>query len=106
MLEKHHINVLDKEFIVRTYSTFVADFKNINHNGTYKQERLIRWQIKLAEHYYSISYIKGENNVLAYILSREWNEAHQKKFKFKKTIRDHLAKHLESLEEEIKLLEV
>jgi hypothetical protein len=37
MLEKHRIYVLDKEFIVRTDSTYVAGFKNINHKGTYKQ---------------------------------------------------------------------
>jgi len=41
MLEKHRIYVLDKEFIVRTDSTYVAGFKNINHKGTYKQGRLI-----------------------------------------------------------------
>jgi len=42
MLEKHRIYVFDKEFIVRTDSTCVADFKNINHKGNYKQGRLIR----------------------------------------------------------------
>ena len=78
MLEKHRIYVLDKEFIVRTDSTYVAGFKNINHKGTYKQGRLIRWQMKLAEYNYSISHIKGEKNVLADILSREWNKAQQK----------------------------
>jgi hypothetical protein len=67
--------VLDKEFIVRTDSTYVAGFKNINHKGTYKQGRLIRWQTELAEYNYSISRIKGEKNVIADILSREWNEA-------------------------------
>jgi hypothetical protein len=77
MLEKHHIYVLDKEFIVRTDLTYVAGFKNINHKGTYKQGRLIRWQMKLAEYNYSISHIKGEKNILADILSREWNEAHK-----------------------------
>lgn len=34
--------------------------------------------MKLVEYNYSISHIKGENNVFAYILSRKWNDAERK----------------------------
>lgn len=57
MLEKHQIYVFDKQFIVKTNSTYISRFKDLIHKITYNQGRLIRWQMNLVEYNYSISHI-------------------------------------------------
>lgn len=65
MLEKPIIYVLDNEFIVRGDSTYVADFQNINQKKlNYKQVISIQTKDETSKYNYSISYIKGEKNVL------------------------------------------
>lgn len=69
-LRKWKIDLLPREFILRTDSKYVTGFKAYNIKGYYNQGRLIRWQAELSQFKYIPQYIKGEKNFLADTLTR------------------------------------
>nr|WLW14337.1 MAG: RNase H protein [Endogenous cotton pararetrovirus] len=65
-------DLLPKEFVVRTDNKQFGPFIRNNITGDYKQGRLLRWQQWFNYYKFTIEHIRGEENYLADLLTREF----------------------------------
>ena len=71
-IKKFAIYLITKEFTVRTDNKNFGYFLRTEIAGDYKQGRLLRWQQWFNHYQFRVEYIKGEKNVIADALTREW----------------------------------
>jgi hypothetical protein len=71
-LRKWRIELLPKEFELRTDSKYLTGFIQYKIRSNFNQGRLIRWQLELRQFPAILKYIKSENNIIADTLTREW----------------------------------
>ncbi|XP_071724351.1 uncharacterized protein [Rutidosis leptorrhynchoides] len=74
ILRKWRIELLTKEFELRTDSKYLTGFIHYKIKSNFNQGRLIRWQLELRQFPAVAKYIKSENNVIADTLTREWRK--------------------------------
>ena len=74
-LKKWKIDLLPKEFTLRTDSSYLTGFIRYNLKVDYNHGRLVRWQLFLLQYPIKIEYIKGDKNVIADTLTREWSSS-------------------------------
>ena len=72
-IKKWRIDLLPKEFTLRTDSSYLTGFIRYNLQADYNQGRLVRWQMILLRYPIKIEYIKGTKNIIADTLTREWS---------------------------------
>ena len=68
------VYLIPVRFIARTDNKHVFFFLNTNIQGSYKQGRLVRWQLWLQYFDIVFEHVEGINNVFADTLSREFAE--------------------------------
>ncbi|AEL30041.1 polymerase polyprotein [Dahlia common mosaic virus] len=78
VITKFSIYLTPVTFTVRTDNVnLLKRFMNTKITGDSKQGRLIRWQMWLSHYTFNVNHLKGEKNVLADYLTREYQQKRQ-----------------------------
>jgi len=73
-IKRFQVFLIPVRFIARTDNKNVFYFLHTNIHGSYKQGRLVRWQLWLSYFDITFEHVAGTNNVFADFLSREFSE--------------------------------
>jgi hypothetical protein len=73
-IKRFQVYLIPVPFVARTDNKNVFFFLNTNIHGSYKQGRLVRWQLWLSYYDITFEHVEGINNIFADTLSREFAE--------------------------------
>jgi hypothetical protein len=73
-IKRFQVYLIPVQFVARTDNKNVFFFLNTNIHGSYKQGRLVRWQLWLSYYDIVFEHVEGINNIFADTLSREFAE--------------------------------
>jgi hypothetical protein len=73
-IKRFQVFLIPVQFTARTDNKNVFYFLHTNIHGSYKQGRLVRWQLWLSYFDIIFEHVAGTNNVFADFLSREFSE--------------------------------
>ena len=73
-IKRFQVYLIPVRFVARTDNKNVFFFLNTNIHGSYKQGRLVRWQLWLSYYDITFEHVEGINNIFADTLSREFAE--------------------------------
>ncbi|KAJ6397756.1 hypothetical protein OIU77_018712 [Salix suchowensis] len=77
-IERFKGNLTETHFTARSDDKNVFHFLDLNIHGSYKQGRLVRWQLWLQSFNFTVEHIAGTTSALADCRSRELAETCQK----------------------------